>query len=103
MTEKIRILTTDFKLNFVERLRDKEGVNSLRGDICYSHPEIRIDTEQSEQLIYQTIWHEVLHGIADQMDVEMAEGIVIKLTNGLVSVLRDNRALMDKYYPECWL
>ena len=103
MTEIIRIGAFDYAIEIVERLRDIEGVRSLAGDIQYSHPKIRIDQDQDEQNKYRILWHEIVHGIADTMGVDLEENEVELLATGMAQLHRDNRWVLEKYYPQEWL
>ena len=100
--EKIKIVAIDFALHFIERLRNQGNAQSLSGNILYSYPEIIIDTEQDDQQKYHTLWHEIFHGIADQMGLEMDENEINQLSTGYIQVLRDNKPLLEKYYPKVW-
>ena len=100
--EKIKIIAIDFCLRFVDRLRAQGDAQSLSGNILYSFPEIIIDTEQDDQQKYHTLWHEIFHGIADQMGIDLEENEINQLVTGYVQVLRDNKDLLEKYYPKVW-
>lgn len=102
MSEKIRIGMIDFEVEFVERLRDTDNVQSLAGDICYVNPKITIDSEQGRQPIYLTLWHEITHGIAYAMGMKLDEVDVDRLARGICQVLRDNPAILKKYFPKEW-
>jgi len=97
---KIRISEIDFELELVERLQDVEELKMLNGNITYSKPIIRIESTQDKQNIYQIIWHEIIHGIVTlNIQEEINENTVDRLAHGICQVLRDNKKLLDEYYP----
>lgn len=96
----IRIIGIDHELRFIDRLRDNGNSNSLTGHIIYSHPAIEIDSSCSKQVQYQTIWHEIIHGIATYMNITLTEETVDAVSHGIIQVIRDNN--LEEFYPEEW-
>lgn len=96
----IRIIGIDHELRFIDRLRDKENSNALLGHIIYSQPAIEIDSTCSKQVQYQTLWHEIIHGIASYMNIDLEEDAVDSISHGIVQVIRDNN--LEEFYPEEW-
>lgn len=75
-------------------------------DICYGHIdytraiiELNPDNCISPQYQGRVLWHEILHGIAEQANLELGddeENIVDTLAKGIYQVLQDNaRDLYD--------
>jgi len=99
--DKFRILSIDFELEEVDRLRDTENVKSLNGHIVFDEPKIRIDAGLEKQNAYEVLWHEVLHGIftLSMPDIEVDENSTDRLAHAICQVMRDNKKILDKYYP----
>jgi hypothetical protein len=102
MTDKIRIIAIDYPVNLVERLRDEGEVQSLSGNIRYAKPKICLDATMEPQPMYQTLWHEIVHGISSAMNLEIEEKDVDLIATGIVQVLRDNKKVLEKYTPKEW-
>jgi hypothetical protein len=90
--KKIRIGAIDFRTKAVTRLTDDENSQKLTGEISYRHAKIRVEVAQDDQAAFQTMWHEVFHGILTQAgsDLSSNETLIEQLSNGTVGVLRDN-------------
>ena len=56
------------------------------------------DSEQSEQSREQCWWHEVVHGIVDDRDINIPkdrlEDIVDSIAKGLYGIMKDNKFLL---------
>lgn len=96
LPDTIRIGGITYTVKVVERLTGDTG--RLDGEIKYGSTEILVDGDLNEQGAFQTMWHEVLHGILTQSgrwgeDHKKLEGIVEAIAYGLVQVLADNPGL----------
>jgi hypothetical protein len=98
MTEKIKIGGIDYQLELVERLTDGENVQKLSGHVTYTIPKIRIDKELEPQVLFQTLCHEILHGISENFQIDIEEKDIDRFAQGIVQVIRDNLDVLNKYY-----
>lgn len=96
----IRIGGVDYKIKIVPNLRD--GTENLAGCIDYYNSEISLsDTDNNgHQARCITLWHEILHGIANHAEMDFSksdeEHIITVLAKGIYQVLQDNaRVLYD--------
>lgn len=87
----IRIGGFDYQIEEVDKLNN--GRADLNGEINYSKLTIRVDKDHAPQFRQAVLWHEVIHGIADQAGIELEESVVTALGYGIIQVLRDNPQL----------
>jgi len=97
--ESIRIGGVDYAVV------EKSGLNNGT-DVCYGHIDyqksiIELNTDiQGHQKKCLTLWHEIVHGIAEHSNIDLAksdeEAIVDTIAKGVYQVLQDNgKALFD--------
>ena len=95
LPDTIRVGPIDYLLREVSNLRDKKeplfGAINPDGGLL----EIHIEADMPFQRKQITLWHEVLHAIAEQAGRadEMSEGIATTVAHGVVAALRDNECL----------
>lgn len=92
MREHVKIGAALFAVSAARTLKSSDG-HSLAGQIDYNRHTIRLYDRLDNQQAWETLWHEVVHGIADFMDVDVTEEEVGRLANGLTLVLADNPGL----------
>ena len=90
MPNNIKIGPRVFKVSLVENLLDADGSQKLNGHILYDKALIRIDSGLAPVSQRLTMIHEIVHGIADYLDVEMSEKEVSTMANGITAMLMDN-------------
>jgi len=66
------------------------------GQITYSKELIEVVEDLSGTLKETNIWHEVMHGIDNLLQMGLSEKNVDDLSNVIVQVLKDNPALVPK-------
>jgi hypothetical protein len=74
--EKVNILGIEYSITYVDKPSDVDsyGRESLWGQIDYWDRSIRVyDKGRAEEDIFHTILHEVLHGIAETLNLEINE------------------------------
>jgi hypothetical protein len=99
LPKNIRILAIDFKTKEIARLTNEENSEKFQGMILYRDSVIAVEKKLEEQQKFQTLWHEILHGLNTQMGFErLPEETIDALAYGIVAVLRDN-----KYLRGSWL
>ena len=74
----------------VEKLIDDDGITKLNGNIKYAITQIQIEKNLSDQLKIVTLWHEVIHGLLGQAEIEHEEKIVSVLGYGICGFIQDN-------------
>jgi len=74
----------------VEKLIDDDGITKLDGSIKYAITQIQIEKNLSDQLKIVTLWHEVIHGLLRQAEIEHEEKIVSVLGYGICGFIQDN-------------
>lgn len=65
------------------------------GEIDYMNGIIRIDADMADDRKFETLWHEIIHGIDEFMAVDLTEEQVRRLGRGLAVVLTDNPQLTN--------
>lgn len=97
--KSIRIGGVDYEVRITPNLRD--GTEILAGHVDYYNSVIELsDTDNNGYHARRiTLWHEILHGIANHAELDFRkadeEHIVTVLAKGIYQVLQDNRGLME--------
>lgn len=95
--EKIRIVSSNYKITYQDIVRDDDG-KLLEGRILEATKEILIDKNLSYQTILQVIMHEVMHGIKWEMCFDIKdENINTQLSTGVTCFIRDNPEFIMEY------
>ena len=87
----VRIGGVEYKVIKEDRLND--GEKMLAGQIRYIPGEIAIDTCLGHDQQCLTLWHEIMHGIEDEMQLklgDMQEQVIDAFARGVYQVLQDN-------------
>lgn len=97
--EKIRIVSSDYKITYHDEIRDVDGIILLDGRILESEQEIKICNKQSYQRILQVIMHESIHGLKWEMHFNLNndEDLNNQLTTGVTCFIRDNPEFIMEY------
>ena len=95
--KEVKILNIVYTIEYYDNPSevDSEKRKSMWGQIDYWTRTIRVyDNEKPSGDIWQTIWHEIIHGIANALHLDEFvddEGEVVDLlATGLQSVIADN-------------
>lgn len=89
--KSVRIGGIEYAVIKEDRLND--GERMLAGQIRYTPCEIALDNSLSHEWQCLTLWHEIMHGIAEQMQLKLGddeERIVEAFARGTYQVLQDN-------------
>lgn len=96
---KIQIGCVDYTVKEIDDLHkvNEDGQKVwLHGHILHADAEIRVASDQSEDVKTVTVWHEVMHGILQNAgQSNQPEGFIEALSFGLVQVIRDNPELIQ--------
>jgi hypothetical protein len=95
---KIKILGKDYKVTYVPKIENVNTIGTkdiLMGQIAYTEGQIRIFGGLGYFDNLQTMLHEIVHGIAVALVVELDEKQTDLLATGLANVLIDNKMLRD--------
>lgn len=97
MTENsVKIGPLVYSIVEVADLHDETGKKSLLGDIQWDECRIQLEANAAPQLQRVILWHEILHGILNQHDLnDRAERIVAALAWGIAGALQDNPWLRE--------
>jgi hypothetical protein len=69
---------------------------ALHGHIVWASAEIRIASDQTDDMKVCTLWHEALHGILQNAGQDdHPEALIIALGYGIVALLRENPQLAE--------
>lgn len=97
--DKIKIGPVGYTVKEIEDLHrvDDEGVKRwLHGHIWFTDSEIRIASDQSQDIKIVSLWHEILHGILNGAgQAEQPEPLIEAISFGLVQLIRDNPVLIE--------
>ena len=89
--EKVRIGGVEFDVRTESGLND--GQRLLAGQIRHMDCQIAIAEESSHEYKCLTLWHEIMHGIEDQAQLELGEQrerVIEAFARGVYQVLQDN-------------
>lgn len=97
LPDKIKILDIIYDMKYMQNASevDAEHRQALAGQIDYWTSIIRIlKDKKTDRDMWNTIWHECLHGMIEQMKIdipkETEEKIIQQLATGINSILYDN-------------
>ena len=100
--ESIRIGGVEHRI--VRESRMNDGLNLLAGQIRHMDCTIAITEECGHEYACLTLWHEIMHGIEEQMQLKLGEDrerIIDAFGRGVYQVLQDNGArLFDIQEPK---
>lgn len=98
LPKRIKIGCVNYKVRPMDDLHkvNEGGVKLwLHGHILLADSEIRIATDQSDDIKLVTAWHEILHGILHNAgQANQPEGFIEAISFGIVQVIRDNPKLV---------
>ena len=98
--EKVTVGPREFTVEIVSKLLDETGFQKLNGHIMYDAALIKIDALLSYQSKRLTLMHEIVHGMADAVGVELDEKEVELMANILTATLDQNPILLDMFRKE---
>lgn len=102
--DTVKIGYLDCKINL---LSEKEAERlEINGEFSSKDGRIDIDESLTPIELVNTVWHEIMHGIAHVFGVEFCtknendvarteEDVVTSITNGLITVKKDNPSLVE--------
>lgn len=100
LIETVKILGSNYKLlRNVKDLR-ADNDNKLYGEINYMNLTISIRDEIPEDIMYETLLHEIVHGIDDKICGDLTENQVSRLASTLYCVMKDNKHLFKEMLKE---
>jgi len=101
LPNSIRIGGVEFKVIVEPRLND--GLKMLAGRIRHMDCEIAVAEECSHEYKCLSMWHEIMHGIEDQAQLDLGdnrEKIIEAFARGVYQVLQDNGRRLFDIVPE---
>ncbi len=94
--EKIKIGWKEFKVTIAEPSEVlKSGGDDCYGDIYWDKNEIRLNSNNDDDQQQATLLHEIIHGVSSMTSLDLSEDIVLRLGNGLYTVIKDNPGLFE--------
>lgn len=100
--ESVRIGGVEYTVCIVRGLND--GQRMLAGQISYNDCVIEIEANGNHQYKCLSLWHEIMHGIETQEQLDLGaekEKIIEAFARGVYQVLQDNgKRLFDIREPE---
>lgn len=97
LPKKVKIGWKEYKI--LEQPPDEaliDGGTICYGQVFYDRQEIYINKNYRKKHRKATLLHEIIHAIDEQYSTDLKEEQVVSLTHGLMSVLKDNPALLRK-------
>jgi hypothetical protein len=88
--KSVKIAGIVYQVRLVTNLLDNDERVKLNGCIKYGISEIQIEKKLSDQVKQVTLWHEVIHGILSQAEIEHDEKLVEVLGYGICGFIQDN-------------
>lgn len=89
--ERIRIGGVEFSVIVEPKLND--GERMLAGEIRHMKCQIAIAEESSHEYRCLSVWHEIMHGIEEQAQLDLGnqrERVIEAFARGVYQVLQDN-------------
>ena len=83
-----------YDISFEDRLLDDENTK-VYGIIDYNNLTIKLEKLYSQQKNEQSLWHEIVHAVCVEYNVEMEDEDVDRIGCGLYQVIKDNPALFS--------
>lgn len=94
ITKTVKIGWKDFKITITEPSEVLRSVGTdCYGDIYWEKNEIRLNKANEPNQMQCTLLHEILHGVSDMASLDLSEDTVLRLANGLYSVIKENPKL----------
>lgn len=89
---RIKIGGIEYEIEEQPGLLDDNNSFKVDGKISFSHNEIFIELDLSQQAKFVTLWHEILHGILRHANYKNddEEKLVDILSYGICGVIQDN-------------
>ena len=87
----VRVIGKTFAIEYVEAVDDEGNSGEHRRDDQL----IKIKLKQHPETLRETLLHEVIHAIDEQLDLGMKEKQVHRIAIGLFQVLRENPAFVE--------
>lgn len=82
----LRIVGKRYKLQVVEKIDDEDSY----GEHDYSKQTMKVREDQGFEAARDSLLHEAVHGVDEQMDIDLKEHQVRKLATGMLALMRDN-------------
>lgn len=87
----VRVIGKTFAIEYVDKVDDEDSAGEHRRDAQL----IKVRVGQHPETLRETLLHEVIHAVEEQLDLGMKERQVHSLAIGLFQVLRENRDLVE--------
>ena len=88
ITSSVKIGGITYKVK--ECAAPSEEDPNVDGQILYSKQELRLKSEMAEEYKENVFIHEIIHGVLELIGVEQDENLVIRLSNAIHQVIKDN-------------
>lgn len=95
---KVKVGGLVYDVSFEERLLDDENTK-VYGIIDYNNLTIKLEKLYSQQKNEQSLWHEIVHAICVEYNVEIEDEDVDRIGCGLYQVIKDNPDLVNDKLP----
>lgn len=96
LPQAIRIGSVTYTIVEVSGLRDDDN-KRMWGQVLHGPCRVEIEADLSYQQQYHTLWHEIVHTLLNQVDLDKEgdEQLVDVLAYGIMGVMRDNADTLD--------
>jgi len=97
--KKIVVGSYTYTISFPEKIfaTTKSGKKiALDGDVNFDDEKIQIKKSLRGPRRELTLWHELIHAIAEDQEMELSEEKTDKLAHGIVQILKDHPSLAPK-------
>ena len=93
--DKIKISGIDYKIEIAKDYTDDMNEAENRGRVVFRKGVIRILESYFPESKSRTLLHEIIHILDDDLDLDLTEQTIRRLTSGLYQVLKDNSLLKE--------
>lgn len=97
--KQIRLIGKRHKIVWKDEIIDDDG-DAVLGMYTQRNKLIQIQTGQTHDDERETVLHEILHALEEQMNAEIPEAKLRQLAVGLYAALKDNPRLVDYLLEE---
>ena len=91
--KRVKAAGTYYTVEYVDRIEADDG-GELAGDCLGSAQRIRVSSTQGTDRQKSTLLHETIHAIADELNYDWPEGLVLQAERVFWLMARDNPGLI---------
>lgn len=84
--KRVKVIGKTYTIDYLDKIDDEDNL----GEHDFTKQRILIRKEQHFEALRDTVMHEVMHAIDEQMSLSLKESQVHALASGLLQLIREN-------------